>query len=117
MNWTKVLDDGALAEGDKMVVPLAQREVLLIRHRGQVFATESRCPHLGWGLKSGKITEDGHLVCQLHHSEYDLRTGEVLTWAPWPPVVGPALGAIREKRGLVVYPTRVSEGAIWVGTE
>ena len=99
------------------MLTIAGHEVLLVRHRGEVFAVESRCPHMGGNLKDGRITDDGHIVCPLHHSEFDLRTGEVLAWAPWPPGVGAVLGAIRQKRALVVYPTRVSEGAIWVGSE
>lgn len=36
-------------------------------------------------------------------------------WAPWPNLVGPALGAVRKKRNLVIYPCRDLKGWIWVG--
>jgi nitrite reductase/ring-hydroxylating ferredoxin subunit len=76
---------------------------------------QSSCPHMGGRLKDGRITPDGHIVCPLHHSEFDLRTGEVIAWTPWPPGVGALLGAIRERRQLAVFPTRVEDGAIFVG--
>jgi hypothetical protein len=31
--------------------------------------------------------------------------------------VGAVLGAVRRERPLIVYPTRISEGAIWIDAE
>jgi nitrite reductase/ring-hydroxylating ferredoxin subunit len=115
MNWLKILMSDALADEACQVVKLAEREVLLVKHGGEVFAVQSACPHMGGHLKDGKITADGHIICPLHHSEFDLRTGEIIAWAPWPPGVGAVLGAIRERRQLAVFPTKVEDGAIWVG--
>jgi nitrite reductase/ring-hydroxylating ferredoxin subunit len=78
---------------------------------------DNKCPHMGAALEQGKVTEDGTLVCPRHRSEFDLRTGEVKKWAPWPPAVGRVLGSISRERPLPVYPTRIDQGSIWVGTE
>ncbi|MGD8996619.1 MAG: nitrite reductase (NAD(P)H) small subunit, partial [Anaerolineae bacterium] len=59
----------------------------------------------------------GLIVCPRHHSVFDLETGAVQEWAPWPPVVGRALGAIYQENTLPVYPTKVENGRIWVGIE
>ena len=117
MHWHKTLMSSALADESCQVVKLGELGVLLVKHRGEVFAMQSSCPHLGGHLKDGKVTPDGHIVCPLHHSEFDLRTGEIVAWAPWPPGVGPLLGAIREKKPLLVFPTKVEDDAIWVGME
>jgi nitrite reductase/ring-hydroxylating ferredoxin subunit len=114
MNWLKALMSDALVDEGCQVVKLVEHEILLVKHGGEVFAVQSTCPHLGGHLKDGKITPDGHIVCPLHHSEFDLRTGGIIAWAPWPPGVGPLLGAIREKKPLSVFPTKLEDGAIWV---
>jgi len=72
---------------------------------------------MGAPLEKGKVTEEGTLVCPRHRSEFNLRTGEVKKWAPWPPGVGRVLGAISSEKPLPVYPTRIDQGSIWVGTE
>lgn len=113
-NWTRAVGEGELAEGGRLVVQAGGQEVLLIRHRGHVYATESRCPHMYRALKDGSISDDGVLTCALHHSQFELATGRCLAWAPWPPIMGPALGAVRPRRDLRIFPTRLQDGGIWV---
>jgi nitrite reductase/ring-hydroxylating ferredoxin subunit len=114
MDWITVLSDSELPEGARRVVETGKRSILLMRHAGQVHAIEARCPHLGASLQNGEITSVGTIICALHHSEFDLKTGAVKSWASWPPVVGPFLGAIRRRRPLAVYPVRVEQGSILV---
>ena len=56
-----------------------------------------------------------HII--LAESVFDLETGAVQEWVPWPPVAGRALAAIARENGLPVYPTKVENGSIWVGIE
>jgi nitrite reductase/ring-hydroxylating ferredoxin subunit len=116
MNWTKVLSRDELAEGQKRTVEVAGQTILLVQHKGELHAVNNTCPHMGGSLVGGKITEEGTVVCPRHRSVFDLRTGEVKEWAPWPPGVGRVLGAVSKQKPLPVYPTKVEEGAIWVGT-
>jgi nitrite reductase/ring-hydroxylating ferredoxin subunit len=113
MNWIKVLSENELAEGQRTVVDAGERSILLIHEGGQIYALESRCPHMRLPLKGAKI-EGTTLTCPWHHSAFDLRTGNVQDWSPWPPAVGKMLGSLRRERALVVYPVKVDEGAIWV---
>ena len=113
MNWIKVLSQGELGEGDRKVVPVGERSILLIHHRGSVYALDSRCPHMRLPLKGAKI-EGTTLTCPWHHSAFDLRTGDVQDWSPWPPAVGKMLGALRREQALTVYATKVEDGQIWV---
>jgi nitrite reductase/ring-hydroxylating ferredoxin subunit len=117
MNWTRVAAENELAEGVRQVVKVEGHSILVLRHGGEIFAIQAYCPHLGGHLKDGRLTGDGHIICPLHHSEFDLRTGEIIHWAPWPPGVGPVLGAIRQEHRPAIYPTKVEGGVIWVGTE
>lgn len=117
MNWTEVLSQDELPEGARRVVDVGGLKILLIHHREQIYAVDNTCPHMGAALEKGKVTDDGAIVCPRHHSAFDLRTGEIKEWAPWPPAVGRVLGAISREKPLPVFPTRIEEGGIWVGLQ
>ncbi|AKG24160.1 Rieske (2Fe-2S) protein [Calothrix sp. 336/3] len=114
MTWTKVLAADALTPGGREVVKVGDRKILVLNHQGQLYAVDNSCPHMKLPMKKGKITEDGAIACPFHRSVFDLRTGEVKNWTPFPPVVGKALGMISPEKALPVFPTRVEEGSIWV---
>jgi nitrite reductase/ring-hydroxylating ferredoxin subunit len=117
MNWIRVLSEQELPKGERKVVEVEGKSLLLLHHKGDVYAMNSKCPHMGGPLVKGKISPDGAIICPWHHSAFDLRTGDVTEWSPWPPVAGKVLGIISRKKALPVYPTRVEEGSILVGLE
>jgi nitrite reductase/ring-hydroxylating ferredoxin subunit len=117
MNWVKVLPQEELADGQRRVVEVGGRPVLLLNHQGQLYAVENECPHMGASLENGEVTSDATLICPRHHSAFDLKTGAVKEWSPWPPGVGRVLGSISREKALPVYPTRLDQGSIWVGIE
>ncbi|MEA5617278.1 Rieske (2Fe-2S) protein [Cronbergia sp. UHCC 0137] len=113
MSWTKVLASEALAPGGREVVKVGKQNILLINHENQLYAVSNTCPHLKMPMKSGKI-EDGAIVCPIHRSAFDLGTGEVKTWCPWPPGVGKVLSMISSAKTLPTFPVKVEEGSIWL---
>ena len=117
MNWIEALPRDDLPSGARRVLNVAGSEILLLNSGGEVHAVGNRCPHMQAKLAKGEVTEDGGIVCPRHHSVFDLKTGAVEEWVPWPPVVGRALGAIAQENDLPVYPTKVENGSIWVGVE
>lgn len=117
MDWTKVLSEADLPEGTRRVVTAADREILLINREGRIHAVGNRCPHMKAKMENGEVTQESTIVCPRHHSVFDLETGAVEEWVPWPPVVGRALGAVSQKNALPTYPTKVDDGSIWVGIE
>jgi nitrite reductase/ring-hydroxylating ferredoxin subunit len=117
MSWTKVLPQENLPEGQRAIVEVSGRSILIIHWKGEIYAVDNECPHMGASLEGGKVTEDGALVCPRHHSAFDLRTGEVKEWSPWPPGVGRILGSVSKEKALPVYPTRTDEGSVWVSTQ
>lgn len=67
-----------LAEGQKVVKETHGRKILLARTRGQVYATDAHCFHMGGNLWEGDIEDiDGHacVVCPLHRYKIDMSTG------------------------------------------
>jgi nitrite reductase/ring-hydroxylating ferredoxin subunit len=117
VNWIKALPETDLPNGERTVVDAGERSILLIHHEGQIYALQPRCPHMGGPLEKGRIettTAGPTLTCPWHHSAFDLRSGDVQAWSPWPPAVGKMLGALRRERALTIYPVKVEEGTIWV---
>ena len=114
MSWVNVMPLTELPEGERHVLTVGDRSIALIGHQGQVFAISPRCPHMGGPVYSGRITSALTIICPWHHSAFDLRTGEIRAWAPWPPGVGLVLGAVRPRHRLPVYATRIQDGVIGV---
>jgi len=56
------------------VVSFAGRVIALFSHDGQVFAVDNRCPHMGFPLSRGTVS-DGILTCHWHHAKFDLAGG------------------------------------------
>ncbi|MBI3973580.1 MAG: Rieske 2Fe-2S domain-containing protein [Chloroflexi bacterium] len=117
MVWIKVLPQEHLSGTSPQEVKLDGRTLLLFQRDDLLFAVEHRCPHLRLPLNRARITDDLCLVCPWHHSAYDLRTGTVRAWSPWPPLVGPALAALRERRSLYVVPACLKDGFICIAAE
>lgn len=75
--YTPVLDDAALGEGELRRVEANGTPILLARLGGQIHAIAETCSHLGGPLAQGR--RDGEsVVCPWHASRFDLRTGRVL---------------------------------------
>ncbi|MGB7412725.1 MAG: Rieske (2Fe-2S) protein [Thermosynechococcaceae cyanobacterium] len=114
MGWEKALSQEALAdEGARQVVKIGQRKVLFLNHQGEVYAVESSCPHIKAPMAKGKVM-DGNIVCPFHRSVFDLKTGAVQDWCPFPPGVGKLFGKIKSETALAVFPTRIEDGSVWV---
>src|SRR4051794_28689118 len=74
--WTEVLDDSALAEGELHGVEVDGRAVVLARRGGQVYALADTCAHRGGSLADGELV--GECVqCPLHASLFKLADGSV----------------------------------------
>ncbi len=58
----------------RLVVRGPHRPILVLEHRGRVFALDNRCPHMGFPLDRGS-SDDGILTCHWHHARFDLASG------------------------------------------
>ncbi|MGP8057279.1 MAG: Rieske (2Fe-2S) protein [Nitrososphaerales archaeon] len=73
-----------LAEGTMLTLDLKGVHLLLARIGGEVSALSGTCTHEDADLGLGFIIEE-RVVCPLHLSQFDLRTGQVLN----PPAIAP----------------------------
>jgi nitrite reductase/ring-hydroxylating ferredoxin subunit/uncharacterized membrane protein len=97
--WTEVLDDGELPEGEAKLVNAAGNEVMLYRTGGAVCALAEHCTHAGGPLHEGSF-EAGRVTCPWHGSRFNLDDGSL--------VRGPATAPQPS------YEARVREGKIEV---
>jgi nitrite reductase/ring-hydroxylating ferredoxin subunit len=93
---------GALADfplGKGTPVQIGNRRLAIFRLEEQVYAIDDRCPHRGFPLHDGSISEST-VRCRTHGSCFDLASGNVLR--------GPATRPTR------IYPARCEDGQVLV---
>jgi nitrite reductase/ring-hydroxylating ferredoxin subunit len=95
--WTPVLADAELAEGEHRRVTTGETAVLVVRDNGQLLALANTCSHAGGPLDEGEFG-DGCVVCPWHASTFRLADGSILR--------GPA------STPQPAYQTRVRDGKI-----
>jgi len=71
------------------------------------------CSHMGVPLANAKVN-NCEVTCWLHHSTFNVTDGTVVAWSTFPPVVGPALAAIRKQNALKTFETRVDDEGVWL---
>lgn len=91
------LDD--LPEGSLTTVDVNGHHVLLSKIGGEVHALDGTCTHEEADLGLGVLLED-RVVCPLHLSQFDLKTGEVMN----PPATVP----------LRVFNVKIQDGSIFI---
>ena len=76
-------------------------------------ATQASCTHVFAPLGRGKIVDGCRIRCPLHHAEFEIRTGEVHTWANFPPGIQ-LLNVVRSEKALKTYRAVVEDGEVVV---
>lgn len=86
-------------QGEKKLVNLSDRSVVLINLQGALYAIDNRCPHMGGSLYAGKL--DGErITCPRHGATFDVKTGKALQ--------GPKIAFIQMNvKDATVYPVKV----------
>jgi nitrite reductase/ring-hydroxylating ferredoxin subunit len=63
-------------EGKIFHTKVKGRRLAVSFSQGKWRAFSSRCPHAGGPLQSGKINENGEIVCPLHRFAFNLESGK-----------------------------------------
>jgi nitrite reductase/ring-hydroxylating ferredoxin subunit len=109
----KVCAADELAVGDMKPVKVAGTSLILYHLEEGYFATQSHCTHLFAPLARGKIVDDCLVQCPFHRARFDVRSGEVVDWANFPPGVQ-LLNALRGEKALATYPVTLEDGDLFV---
>ena len=72
--------------------------IAVVYHEGQVYAVDNRCPHMGFPLDRGSVS-NGILTCHWHHARFDLSSGGTFN---------PFADDVRS------FPVMVVDGEVWV---
>ena len=99
--WIQVCPLDDLRRDGHRVISANGRTVLVLESEGSVYAVDNRCPHMGFPLSRGTVSE-GILTCHWHHAKFDLAGG--CTFDPFADDVTP-------------FRTRVEDGAVWLDPE
>ena len=114
MTWKPAINFAELQKNNRQTATIDGKKILFILQNDQIYAVQAQCSHLGYPLLKGKVNDECELVCPLHKSVFDLKTGSVKCWSPWPPVVGNLLGKISKAKDLRVYATRIENDQVFV---
>ena len=102
-----------LQQGQMKAFAVAGENVLLYHLPTGFFATQSKCTHTFAPLAFGKIIDGCKVQCPLHRARFDIRTGEVVEWANFPPGIQ-LLNAVRGEKALRTYKVSVKDGNVRV---
>jgi nitrite reductase/ring-hydroxylating ferredoxin subunit len=101
-DYQAVAREGDLQEGGLLGAEVDGQRVVLAKLQGKIYALGSVCTHMRGDLAKGRI--EGEMVrCPLHHSGFDLKTGEAVR----PPA----------RQAEPVYNVKVEDGQIWVSRQ
>ncbi len=100
-DFVKVAGENEIAPGERIVVQIGRKWVIVFNVGGQFYAIEDQCTHDGGELADGAL--DGHEIrCTRHGAKFDVRSGAVTK--------APALTPIS------AYDVRVEDGQVMVAT-
>jgi 3-phenylpropionate/trans-cinnamate dioxygenase ferredoxin subunit len=99
--------------GEKRLIKAGDKSIVLYHLADGFYATQRSCSHTFAPLEFGKIVEDDQIQCPLHRARFDIRTGEVVRWANFPPGIQ-ALNIVRGEKALATYPVTTEDGQVYV---
>jgi nitrite reductase/ring-hydroxylating ferredoxin subunit/uncharacterized membrane protein len=75
--WTAVLDDADVADGQMRCVEADGTAVMVARTGNHLYALSNHCSHRGGPLHEGEL-DAGTVICPWHDSVFDLRDGSLI---------------------------------------
>ncbi len=96
--WAKAISLSDLKNKTKAVVKLSGKQILLVHSGEKIYALNNRCPHEGFPLAEGTLSDGCILTCNWHAWRFNLEDGEAKVGGD----------AVR------LYPLEVRSGDIWL---
>ncbi len=76
--YAKVAKMDEIAPGGMKAYEVNGKEIVLCNYEGKIYAINRRCGHMNAPMEMGTL-EGYILTCPMHHSQFDIRTGEALS--------------------------------------
>ncbi len=96
---------------EKKAIKVNGEKVLVFHLEDGFYATQNSCTHLLAPLGKGKIVDGSKIQCPFHRARFDIKTGEVVDWANFPPGIQ-LLNVIRGEKALKTYKVTVDAGKL-----
>jgi len=113
MSLHKLCKVNDLPQGEMKKFTVDGKSILLFHLEDGFYATQSTCTHTFGPLAMGKIVDECKIQCPLHRARFDIRTGEVIDWANFPPGIQ-LLNVVRGEKALETYPVSVLKNDVRV---
>lgn len=98
MTWRAVGSSEPLDRDGRAVLRVDGRQILVLKTERGLYACNNRCPHEGYPLREGTLTDGCVLTCNWHNWKFDLASGATL------------VGGDKLTR----YPVKLESGQIWL---
>jgi nitrite reductase/ring-hydroxylating ferredoxin subunit len=112
-SWVRMCSFDELKDGQAANININGQRLVVARCGDIVSVLQGFCSHMLFPLSGSRI-DNCILMCNLHHSKFDIRDGSVVDWSTFPPLIGSALAAIREKKALRTYETSIDNGDVYI---
>jgi 3-phenylpropionate/trans-cinnamate dioxygenase ferredoxin subunit len=100
-------------KGEMKAFSVAGERIVVYHLKDGYYATQANCTHMFAPLARGSIIDGCKVQCPFHRARFDVRTGEVIDWANFPPGVQ-LLNAVRSEKALKTFPVTVINGNVRV---
>ncbi|WP_417319306.1 Rieske (2Fe-2S) protein [Emcibacter sp.] len=96
--WIEAGHTAEMEKARRLVFRHEGKQILILKRGERYFAVNNRCPHQGYPLSEGTLSEDCTLTCNWHNWKFDLDSGDTV-------VGGDKLRS---------YPVKLAAGSIFV---
>lgn len=113
-DFVRVCATGEVEPGTMKHFTVEKRQVLVANAGGTFYALDNVCPHMGGDLSAGKL-EGTVVTCPRHGSQFDVKDGHLILWAPKMGRVISFLGRlIKPPRPAYAYKVKVEDEAVLI---
>jgi 3-phenylpropionate/trans-cinnamate dioxygenase ferredoxin subunit len=102
-----------IKKGQMKAFTVAGERIVLYHLQDGYYATQASCTHMFAPLAKGKIVDGCRVQCPFHRARFDIRTGEVIDWANFPPGIQ-VFNIVRSEKALKTYKVSVRDGEVRV---
>ena len=103
-----------IARGHMKAFTVEGEKVVVYHLQDGFYATQANCTHVFAPLAKGKILDGCNVQCPFHRARFDIRTGEVIGWANFPPGIQ-VFNVVRSEKALKTYKVSVRDGSVRIG--
>jgi nitrite reductase/ring-hydroxylating ferredoxin subunit len=112
-NWIRICGIEDLPTDKASELTIGSQRLTIARCEGNAYIFQGYCSHMLFPLSGSKV-ENCVMTCALHHSTFNVQDGSVIEWSSFPPLIGSALAAIRQRKALRTYETKVEENVVYI---